>query len=115
MAKVPYRIYLSEEEIPKNWYNLRADMKEPHDPLISPATHEPLKKEDLYPIFCEDLAAQEMDYTTRYFPIPEEIREFYKIYRPLPCAAPTIWRRPLGRRQKFTTNLRGTTPPAATS
>ena len=88
MAKVPYRIYLSEEEIPKNWYNLRADMKEPHDPLISPATHEPLKKEDLYPIFCEDLAAQEMDYTTRYFPIPEEIREFYKIYRPSPlCRA----------------------------
>lgn len=88
MKKIPYRIYLSEEEIPHQWYNLRADMKEQHDPYINPATMKPAKLEDLYPVFCEELAKQEMDNETRYVDIPDEIREFYKIYRPSPlCRA----------------------------
>jgi tryptophan synthase beta chain len=88
MSKVPHRIYLSETEIPRQWYNLRADMKEQHDPYIHPGTMQPAKLEDLYPVFCEELAKQEMDTETRYIDIPEEILDFYKIYRPSPlCRA----------------------------
>ncbi len=82
--KVPYRFYLTEDQMPKQWYNLRADMKEQPDPLLNPATLKPLKEEELYPIFCEELAKQEMDSETRWFDIPEEILEMYKIYRPSP-------------------------------
>ncbi len=84
MATIPFRTYLSEEEIPKTWYNVRADMKEPHDPCLNPANFKPCTEEDLYPVFCKELAHQEMDQTTRYVEIPEEIREFYKMYRPAP-------------------------------
>lgn len=88
MSKIPYRIYLSEDEIPRQWYNLRADMKEQHDPYINPGTMKPAKVEDLYPVFCEELAKQEMDEETRYVDIPEEVLDFYKIYRPSPlCRA----------------------------
>ena len=59
--KVPHRLYLSEEQLPKAWYNLRADMPEQPDPLLNPATHQPAKLEELYPVFCEKLAKQEMD------------------------------------------------------
>lgn len=83
MVKVPHRLYLSEDEMPKQWYNLRADMKELPDPMINPGTMKPAAVEDLYP-FCEELAKQEMDNTTRYIDIPEEIQEMYKIYRPSP-------------------------------
>jgi tryptophan synthase beta chain len=88
MSTIPYRIYLSEKEIPKQWYNLRADMKEQHDPYINPGTMKPATLQDLFPVFCEELAKQEMDNETRYIDIPEEIQEFYKIYRPSPlCRA----------------------------
>ena len=84
MSKIPYRFYLSEDQIPKQWYNLRADMPQQPDPLLNPETGKPLATQDLYPIFCEELARQEMDETTRYFDIPDEIQEFYKIFRPSP-------------------------------
>ena len=84
MVKVPHRLYLSEDEMPKQWYNLRADMKELPDPMINPGTMKPAAVEDLYRVFCEELAKQEMDNTTRYIDIPEEIQEMYKIYRPSP-------------------------------
>lgn len=87
-GKIPHRFYLTEEQIPKQWYNLRADMKEKPDPLINPATGKPAVLEDLYPVFCKELARQEMDNETRYFDIPEEIQDIYKIYRPSPlCRA----------------------------
>ncbi len=74
--------------MPKQWYNLRADMKEQPDPMINPATMKPATEEDLYPVFCKKLAHQEMDSETRYIDIPEEIQEMYKIYRPSPlCRA----------------------------
>ena len=82
--KIPYRFYLSEDQMPKAWYNLRADMPEQPDPLLNPATLQPVKTEDLYPIFCEKLAQQETDCTTPYFEIPEPVREMYRIYRPSP-------------------------------
>ncbi len=84
MSKIPYRFYLSEDQLPTQWYNLRADMKEQPEPMLNPATLEPLKEEDLYPIFCKELAHQEMDSKTAYIDIPEEIIEMYKIYRPSP-------------------------------
>lgn len=88
MTKVPYRFYLTEEQLPKQWYNLRADMKSQPDALLNPVTLQPIKEEDLYPIFCKELAHQEMDATTRYIDIPEPIMEMYKLYRPSPlCRA----------------------------
>lgn len=88
MAKIPHRLYLTEEQIPSQWYNLRADMKELPDPLINPATGKPVVAEDLYPVFCEELARQELDNTTRYVDIPGEIMDMYQIYRPSPlCRA----------------------------
>ena len=82
--KIPHRLYLTEEQMPKQWYNLRADMKEKPEPLLNPGTLKPLEAEELYPIFCEELVKQELDDTTRYFDIPEEILDFYKMYRPSP-------------------------------
>ncbi|MBO7098613.1 MAG: TrpB-like pyridoxal phosphate-dependent enzyme [Bacteroidaceae bacterium] len=82
--KVPYKIYLEENEIPTQWYNVRADMRTKPAPLINPGTGQPLTLEDLNPIFCEDLNIQELDNETPYFDIPEEILNFYKMYRPSP-------------------------------
>ncbi len=82
--KIPHRLYLSEDQMPKQWYSLRADMKDKPDPMLNPGTLEPIGEEDLYPVFCEKLAHQEFDDVTRYVDIPEEIQEFYKMYRPSP-------------------------------
>ncbi len=82
--KIPYKIYLSESEMPKQWYNLRADMVNKPAPLLNPGTHQPMTAADLAPVFCDDLIKQELDNTTAYFDIPEEILSFYKMYRPSP-------------------------------
>ena len=82
--KIPYKIYLSEDEMPKNWYNVRADMKVKPAPLLNPGTGEPMGFEDLRPVFCDELIRQELDNDTREIPIPQEIRDFYKMYRPSP-------------------------------
>ncbi len=82
--KIPYKIYLEESEMPKAWYNLRADMKNKPAPLLNPGTHEPMKPEELSAVFCDELIAQELDNDTAYFPIPQEILDFYKMYRPSP-------------------------------
>ena len=79
-----YKVYLEENEIPTKWYNVRADMKIKPAPLVNPATGKPATLEDLTPVFCEELAKQELDNDTRYFDIPEEIQKFYKMYRPSP-------------------------------
>lgn len=81
---IPYKIYLTEDEMPKFWYNLRADMKNKPAPLLDPKTRRPMTAQDLSGVFCEELARQEVDDTTPYFEIPEEIRNFYKMYRPSP-------------------------------
>jgi len=82
--EIPYKIYLEESEMPKAWYNLRADMVNKPAPLLDPQTRKPMTAKDLAPVFCDDLIAQELDDTTAYFPIPEEILNFYKMYRPAP-------------------------------
>ena len=81
---IPYKIYLEEDEMPKAWYNLRADMINKPAPLLDPVTHKPMTHEDLAGVFCDELIEQELDDTTAYFEIPEEIRSFYKMYRPSP-------------------------------
>lgn len=82
--KIPYKIYLDEKEIPSQWYNVRADMKNKPAPLLNPGTLQPMKAEELYPVFCEELVAQELNETDAYIDIPEEIQNFYKMYRPSP-------------------------------
>ena len=82
--KIPYKTYLDENEIPKAWYNLRADMKTKPAPLLNPGTGKPLTAEELTPIFCEELVRQELDNDTAYFPIPQDIVDFYRMYRPSP-------------------------------
>ncbi|MBQ7768358.1 MAG: TrpB-like pyridoxal phosphate-dependent enzyme [Oscillospiraceae bacterium] len=82
--EIPYKIYLEESEMPKYWYNLRADMVNKPAPLLDPKTHKPMTAEDLAPVFCDELVKQELDDTTAYFAIPQEILDFYKMYRPAP-------------------------------
>ena len=82
--KIPYKIYLSEDEMPRVWYNLRADMTNKPAPLLNPGTLRPMTAEELGGVFCDELVKQELDDTTAYFEIPQEIRDFYKMYRPSP-------------------------------
>ena len=82
--KIPYKIYLTEDEMPRTWYNVRADMKVKPAPLVNPGTGAPMGYEDLRGVFCDELIRQELDNTTREIPIPQEIRDFYKMYRPSP-------------------------------
>ena len=82
--KIPTKIYLTEEEMPRYWMNLRAAMKEKHDPFLNPETLEPATAEELSRVFCRDVVEQELDQDTLLVPIPEEILDFYKMYRPAP-------------------------------
>ena len=82
--KIPYKIYLEENEVPVSWYNVRADMKNKPAPLLNPGTLKPLTFEEMRGIFCDELCKQELDDTTPYFEIPQEIQKFYKMYRPSP-------------------------------
>ena len=82
--KIPYKIYLEESELPRQWYNVRADMKNKPAPLLNPATMEPITFEELRHVFCDELARQELNDTDAYIDIPTEIRDFYKMYRPSP-------------------------------
>ena len=98
MAKkpIPYKIYLSEDEIPRQWYNLNAAMKRKHDPFLNPATLEPCTADDLRPVFCDDCVEQELNRTDLYIDIPEEIRSFYKMYRPSPLVRAYCLEKALG-------------------
>ena len=81
---IPYKIYLSEDEMPRYWYNVRADMKNKPTPLLNPGTLQPMTAEEMGHVFCAELVKQEMDDHTPYIPIPEDVRNFYKMYRPSP-------------------------------
>ena len=82
--QIPYKIYLEESEMPKAWYNVRADMKNKPAPLLNPATLQPVTEDELSAVFCRELVKQELDNDTAYIPIPQKIRDFYKMYRPAP-------------------------------
>lgn len=99
--KIPYKIYLTESEMPTQWYNVRADMKNKPAPLINPGTGEPLKLEDLNPIFCEELNKQELDNDTKFFDIPEEVLSFYRMYRPSPLVRAYFLEKALGTPAKI--------------
>ena len=99
--QLPYKIYLSEEEMPRKWYNLRADMKQKPAALLNPATLQPLRQEDLTPIFCEELVKQEFDDTSRFIDIPQEVLDFYKMYRPSPLVHATFLEKALGTPAKI--------------
>ena len=84
--KIPYKIYLKETEMPRQWYNVRADMINKPAPMLNPKTLQPLTEADLEVMFCKELCKQELDDTTPYFDIPDEILNFYRMYRPFnPC------------------------------
>ncbi len=99
--KIPYKIYLTENEIPQAWYNVRADMKNKPAPLLNPATLEPMGVDDLKGVFCEELCRQELDNNTALFPIPEEVRNFYKMYRPSPLVRAYFLEKALGTPAKI--------------
>ena len=99
--KIPYKTYLDEKEIPTAWYNMRADMKNKPAPLLNPGTHQPMKAEELAPVFCEELIKQELDNDTAFFPIPEEILKFYKMYRPSPLVRAYFLEKKLGTPAKI--------------
>ena len=94
--EIPYKIYLEESEMPKQWYNVRADMKNKPAPILNPATLKPITVDELSPIFCKELAKQELDETTPYFDIPQEIRDFYRMYRPSPLVRAYCLEKKLG-------------------
>lgn len=98
---IPYKIYLTEEELPTAWYNLRADMPNKPAPLLHPETLEPMTAEDLSGVFCDELVKQELDDTTAYIPIPQEIRNFYKMYRPAPLVRAYCLEKKLGTPAKI--------------
>lgn len=99
--KIPYKIYLKEDEIPTKWYNVRADMKNKPAPLLNPGTLKPLTPEELEPIFCKELVKQELDNDTQWIPIPEEILNFYKMYRPSPLVRAYFLEKALGTPAKI--------------
>jgi len=98
---IPYKIYLSESEIPRRWYNLRADMKKKPAPLIDPSTGKPITLEALSEVFCRELAIQELDDTTPYIDIPAELVDFYKMYRPAPLIRAYCLEKQLGTPAKI--------------
>ena len=98
---IPYKTYLEFSEIPKQWYNLRADMKNKPAPLLNPGTHQPMKAEELAPVFCEELIKQELDNDTPYFDIPEEIYKFYQMFRPSPLVRAYFLEEKLGTPAKI--------------
>ena len=100
-VEIPYKIYLDESDLPRAWYNLRADMKNKPAPLLDPATHEVMTAEKLGAVFCDELVKQELDNDTRYIPIPDEIRDFYKMYRPSPLVRAYCREKKLGTPAKI--------------
>ena len=98
---IPYKVYLTEDELPKAWYNVRADMKNKPAPLLNPGTGKPLKAEELAPIFCDELIKQELDNDTAFIEIPQEIRDCYKMFRPSPLVRAYFLEEALGTPAKI--------------
>ena len=98
---IPYKIYLEEDELPKQWYNVRADMKNKPAPLLNPQPHQPMTLDELSQVFCRELAEQELDDTTPYIDIPQEILDFYKMYRPAPLVRAYCLEKALGTPAKI--------------
>ena len=100
-TKIPYKIYLEEKEVPTRWYNVRADMKVKPAPLLNPGTGQPLTIQEMNPIFCEELNKQELDNDTRWFDIPQEVQDFYRMFRPSPLVHAEFLEKALGTPAKI--------------
>ena len=100
-STIPYKTYLTENEVPHEWYNVRADMKKKPAPLIVPSTLRPCTAKDLEPVFCGDLVKQELDDDTALFPIPGEIQDFYRMFRPSPLIRAYFLEKALGTPAKI--------------
>ena len=96
MSEIPYKTYLTENELPECWYNVRADMKTKPAPLLNPATRQPMTPTELGKVFCDELVAQELDNDTPQIPIPRPVREFYRMYRPSPLVRAYFLEKALG-------------------
>ena len=106
-TQIPYKIYLNENEMPDSWYNIRADMKIKPAPLLNPETHKPCTLEELEHVFCHDLVEQELNEKDALIPIPKEIRDFYRMYRPSPLVrAYCLEKKNLVLQRIFITNLK---------
>ena len=105
-----YKTYLSEDELPTHYYNLRADMKTDHAPMLNPKTLKPVTVEDLEPVFATELAKQELNTTDRFIPIPEPVRDFYKMYRPSPLVHAEFLEKRSTLPPRSTTNSKATIP-----
>ena len=101
MNEMPYKTYLSEDELPQAWYNVRADMKQKPAPMLDPKTFKPVMAEDLEKVFCRECVKQELDDTTAYFEIPGKVRDFYRMYRPSPLIRAYFLERALGTPAKI--------------
>ena len=101
MSEIPYKTYLTESEVPTQWYNVRADMKKKPAPLLVPATGRPCTAKDLEPVFCSELVRQELDETTPYFDIPKPIQDFYRMFRPSPLIRAYFLEKALGTPAKI--------------
>ncbi len=99
--QIPYKIYLEESEMPKQWYNVRADMKNKPAPLLNPATLEPMTAQELGAVFCDELVQQELNDTDRFIDIPQEIQNFYRMYRPAPLVRAYCLEKKLGTPAKI--------------
>ncbi|MDO5320688.1 MAG: TrpB-like pyridoxal-phosphate dependent enzyme, partial [bacterium] len=98
---IPYKTYLTEQEVPTAWYNMRADMKTKPAPLLNPGTLKPVTAEELGHVFCDELVKQELDNDTPWFPIPDQIRDFYRMFRPSPLVRAYFLERALGTPAKI--------------
>ena len=101
MSDIPYKTYLSENELPTAWYNMRADMKKKPAPLLNPKTLQPVTAEELEHVFCKECVRQELDDTTPYIPIPQPVRDFYRMYRPSPLVRAYFLEKALGTPAKI--------------
>ena len=101
MRDIPYKTYLAENEVPTQWYNVRADMKKKPAPLLVPATGRPCTAKDLEPVFCSELVRQELDETTPYLDIPKPIQDFYRMFRPSPLIRAYFLEKALGTPAKI--------------
>ena len=112
---IPYKIYLDEQEMPKKWYNVRADMKNKPAPLLNPGTLQPMTAEELGAVFCDELVQQELDNDTAYIDIPQEILDFIKCTDHLLWFVHIVWKKNCRHPQRFIISSRAITPVAAIS
>jgi tryptophan synthase beta chain len=103
------KIFLNEGELPRQWYNIQADLPKPLPPVIHPGTKQPIGPDDLAPLFPMGLIAQEVS-QERYIDIPDEVRDVYRIWRPTPLVRARRWEQALGTPARIYYKWEGVSP-----